>query len=498
MRRPLWMLITLSILLGIAPLERRVAAQIGGSAAPDVRGIYLYSLNTVVDKLPGNSPQVMQALAEPGVDGFTLVENWSSIEPARGVFEWDNTPGGQGHFDEWVHAAVTAGKKINLAIRAGQDTPCWLFDLASQPCGPGYVGSYGGARAFIFEASAHQGLTNNPVCETVTIAVPWDPVFLREWDAMLAGVADHLRRLGAYDSVVQLRLTGVNRTTDEFRLPEEILPQPCTDADGVVHQNTNAISTWLAAGYRPWLLFLAWGAIDFSFERNFPGKVFNVPIIPVDTGHGQYPFPEIDGRGCVYTSIVPKATWSVPPAIPPRTCTNDVDLATADSQLDAVLSSLLLVSDLNAGGRLAVEFENLDTSQPASPRVVEAANQLGAMPAFMTNNFMATQQGAGAGAACSGGIQQPVPCASSADYLSLLEIGIHPCHDAPSDVFCRSDTLQSAFIEVFAPDVVEFPDAIQQAHDELFAPPPALTALFEPRARHPDRESSATSHRRTW
>jgi hypothetical protein len=473
------LLVIFVILLAGASFQARVGAQAGNPSAPDIRGIYLYSLNTVVDKFPANSPQVTHALSEPGVDGFTLVENWSSVEPERGVFEWDKLPDGQqGHFDQWVHAAVSAGRKINLAIRAGQDTPCWMFDLASQPCGPGYLGSYAGAREFTFVAASHQGQTQHP-CEVVSMAAPWDPVFLREWDAMLAGVAAHLRAIGAYGSVALVRQTGVNRTTDEFRLPEEILPQPCTDANGIVHQNTNAISTWLAAGYRPWLLFLAWDAIDASFQRNFPGKTFNVPIIPIDTGRGQYPFPEIDARGCVYTAIVPKSSWTVPPAIPANTCTNNADLDTAKSQLKTVLSSFLWLSDVNAFGRLVVEFENLDTAEPASPTVVEASDELHSMMGFMTNNFVAAASsndpdndpGNNVGAACSGGFVQPVACGSDAEYLSLLEIGIYPCRNAPSDAFCRSATVQSAFIEVFAPDVVQFPSAICQAHNELLTTP---------------------------
>ena len=463
-------LVILVILLAGSSFQARVGAQAGIPAAPDIRGIYLYSLNTVVDKFPGNAPQVTQALSDHGVDGFTLVENWSQIEPQRGVFEWDNIPDGQGHFDQWVHAAVMAGRKINLAIRAGQDTPCWMFDLASHQCGSAYIGSYAGAHELTFEAASHQGLTAHP-CETVRMAAPWDPIFLREWDRMLAGVAQHLRAIGAYGSVALVRLTGVNRTTDEFRLPEEILSVPCTDTDGIVQQNTNAIATWLSAGYRPWLLFLAWGAVDASFEHNFPGKTFNVPIIPIDTGRGQYPFPEIDARGCVYTAIVPKTTWNVPPAIPANTCTNDVDLATANSQLHAMLFSLLALGDVTSGGRLAVEFENLDTAEPASPTVVEAADELQTASGFMTNNFLSAA-GQGVGAACSGGFgDMATACASWEDYLALLEIGIYPCRNAPSDTFCRSDTVQAAFIEVFAPDVLQFPQAIGQAHTELLTPP---------------------------
>lgn len=80
------------------------------------------------------------------------------------------------------------------------------------------------------------------------LAAPWDPAFLREWDNMLGAVAGRLRAIGAYGSIALVRETGVNRTTDELRLPEEVLPSPCVDTNNAPHANTNAISTWLAAG----------------------------------------------------------------------------------------------------------------------------------------------------------------------------------------------------------------------------------------------------------
>lgn len=364
---------------------------------------------------------------------------------------------------------MAAGRKVNLAIRAGEDTPCWLFETGGGACGAGYTGTYAGARRWRFEASPHQGLAK-PVCETVDIAAPWDPVFLAEWDAMLAAVAQHLHDIGAYDSVVLIRLTGINRTTDEFRLPEEILQSPCTDSSGQPHVDTNSISTWLAAGYRPALLEQAWDSITSSFARNFPDKTFNVPIIPIGTGHGQNPFPEIDDNGCVYTALVDSSEWPVPPAIPPQTCANTVAAADADGQLDDVLFDLLGIAAAKFPAHLVVEFENLELATPASPTVVDAAQTLGTMTGFMTNNYMAAV-GNGVGAACSGGFVDPQVCPDSASYLSLLNVGVYPCRTNQDNPWCQGNTLQSPFIEIFAPDAAAFPDAVLQGHIELHRSP---------------------------
>ncbi len=458
------------------------SAHAQGGAAPDAndRGIFLYTLNVAVEKSPADSPQMQRALAVPGTDGVTLVESWSAIEPALGVFAWDPpTPAGQSLFDQWISTAVSSGKRVNLAIRAGEYTPCWLFDSG---CPAGYSGGYAGAVPLAFESAPHQGQTRG--CEAVEIAAPWDPVFLREWDAMLAAVARHLRSTGAYGAVSMVRLTGINRTTDELRLPEEILstsfspPDPCT---------ANSITTWLAAGYRPSRLLQAWDAITSSFAEHFPDKTFNVPIIPDDTGQGQFPFPEIGDDGCVYTQVViPDPDCSVPPAIPSDTCGNP-------GEIPDLNQPLLELASQKFPGRLIVEFENLDTSRPASSAVVDAALNLGTMAGFMTNNYFAAQ--GAAGAACSGGFVTPQRCADSAAYLALLEIGIYPqVPDWMGQPFDRSTSLRSQYLEVLAPDVVPpecsgdaqppgcgYPNAIWQAHTLLVdVTPPQVTAAADP------------------
>ena len=449
------------------------------NAAPaqDARGIYVYSLNVAIDKDPGDAPQMVSALGQRGTDGITLVEGWKDIEPRRGVFQWDPpVPPGQSRFDRWVQTAISSGKKINLAIRAGVDTPTWLF----QPVALGGAG----ATPLTFQSSPHQGLSR-PNCDTVTIAAPWDPVFLAEWDSMLAAVAAHLHAIGGWDAVSMIRLTGVNRTTDEFRLPEEILTNPPAPCD------TNSIQTWLEASppYRPARLIDAWDRITTSFQTSFPGKTFNVPIIPIDTGQGQFPFPEIGDDGCVLSPPVP-----IPP--PTGVINACVDTGTADHQdarLNAVLTNLLALASEKFPGRLIVEFENLDFGKPASSTVIDASQNLGTMMGFMTNNYFAAK--GQAGAACSGGFVDPHRCVPS-DYLALLNTGIYPLVP-PLD---RSDSPRSQFIEVLDPDVLPpqctpanllscgYPDQIWRAHVELVDyTPPVITASADPATLWPPR-----------
>ena len=102
---------------------------------------------------------------------------------------------------------------------------------------------------------------------------------------MLSALSAHLKSTGAYGSITLLRLTGVNRTTEELRLPAE------TAASTGLACVSNSIATWQAAGYRPSLLLQGWNAVIGSFNKYFPDKSFSVAIIPNDA------FPGIDQSG---------------------------------------------------------------------------------------------------------------------------------------------------------------------------------------------------------
>jgi len=87
--------------------------------------------------------------------------------------------------------------------------------------------------------------------------------------------------------------------------------------------------------------------------------------------------------------------------------------------------------------------------------VIQAAQTLGTLAAFQTNNYFGST---GQGAACSEPVTNPTPC-TAATYLQLLQTGIYPLG--------QSDPLRAQYIEVFPANTNAFPDDIQQAHFEL-------------------------------
>ncbi len=402
------------------------------------RGIYVYSEH-LTEHLqdPQYAQQLTQALTVRGVDGLTLLLGWEVIEPSRGAYDWTL-------LDHWMSMAVSSGKQVALAIRAGQDTPCWLFQ--SPECGAGYTKSYAGAAPLRFLVSPHAGVGESK-CNSETIAAPWEPIFLSEWDSMLAAVAAHLKSTGTYSALTSVRITGIDRTTSELRLPAEILADPCV---------TNSLEAWLKATppYRPSRLLDAWDKLTNSFQRNFPDKYFGVEVIPTpsEARNLDYPFPAIDDNGCAYQPPWPKDRNN--PNYVTGVCLNTSNVTDQNAPLLALASRKF-------AGRLSVSFQWLDFSSPASPYVVYAAQTWRTMIGFQTNDLDKFER-----AACSGSAENPGLC-DSKTYLALLEVGIYPLG--------KTNSLRANYIEALPPDAIAFPDAIQQAHLELVPPQPTST-----------------------
>jgi hypothetical protein len=366
----------------------------------DLRGIYVYSSD--VSSISANYAQSLSnSLAVPGVDGLVLVIAWSAVEPTNHIFHWTN-------IDLWLNRAVALGKKVDLTITAGGDTPLWLFDPI--------IAGGAGATPLSFTISPHSGQTSN--CIPEIIAAPWDTNFLAAWKNLLSVLANHLKTVQTYDNVTLLRLTGINRTTDELRLPAETAQS--TGLDCV----SNAPAIWQAAGYTPDKLLFGWSNIVSTFKTYFPDKPLSVAIIPNNA------FPPIDNH------------------------TNLITGSNADAN-----EPLLALAAQELPGRLVVQFNFLMTGTSASAAVPAAAQTYGTLMAYQSNNYFGSS---GGGAACGGTAANPVIC-SNDTYLAELQEGIYP--------LSQTNSLRSQYIEVFPANALALTNAIWQAHLELFGGP---------------------------
>ena len=382
-----------------------VATAMAASAQTDLRGIYIYT-NDVSTVTNATANQLTQSFNIPGVDGVAIVIGWNAIEPSMGQYQWTV-------LDQWIAQVAALGKKIDLVVPAGSSIPAWLFQPA--PSGAG-------AAQLNFTVSPHAGETG--VCDTVNIPAPWDKAFLAQWDAMLAALSAHLKSAGTYNAITLLRLTGINRTTEELRLPAE------TAASTGLACVSNSIATWQQAGYRPSLLLQGWNAILASFMKSFPDKSFAVSIIPNNA------FPGIAEDGSAITGAIGDE--------------NDPLIMSAAQQLP---------------GRLVVQFDFLMPGDAAAAQVVDDASNFGTLMAFQTNEYLAGQ-----GAGCAEPISVTVPC-TTATFLAMLDEGIYPR--------TQTNPLRAQYIEVFHVNAAAFPADILQAHFQLIPPAISLVANAE-------------------
>jgi hypothetical protein len=364
-----------------------------GTVQTDLRGIYVGSYP--LPSKTADSIAVVQALTVPGVDGMVLVIGWKVIEPAKGRFSWTV-------LDQWTAIAMAAGKKIELSIREDL-SPSWLFQ--PRPAG-------GGVTALTFSFPRRP---SDSTCITESLPAPWDSTFLGRWDLMLDSVSAHLKSTGAYDAVVLLRLTGIDKDSDELHLPAlSSMKPPCA---------SNSVATWLAAGYRPSLLLRGWDGTTDAFKRHFPDKSFSVAIIASTN-----PFPPIAEDGTVYTDSIPNQSFP-----------------------------LLVLASKKFPGHLVIQNNSLYPYDAAQQETIQSAESLKTMIAFQTNEDI---RGVGAGCGHRGSSDDTTSCTETT-FLSELESGVYPLGP--------QDTLRAQYIEVYALNVNATPGAVLRAHNELLS-----------------------------
>ena len=377
----------------------------------DLRGVYVGSNDVTTD----SSESLAAALSVPGVDGLLLIIGWNELEPSKGRYRWDA-------LDQWMHRADSLRRNVTLSVRAGTKTPSWLF----QPPPSG-----AGAKKLGFSIARKSGAKG--VCEPDTIAAPWDTAFLAQWDSMLSNLAAHLRSVGSYGTLTILRLTGINRDTDELHLPAETAHS--TSLDCV----SDANATWQEAGYRPSFLLQGWNAITSSFQKHFPDKYFSVAIIAVT-----YPFPPISEDGTTFT-VTNHESLSVSQNLP-----------------------LLTLASHKFPGHLVIQNNSLYVTEPAEPQTIHAAQSLGTLLAFQTNEDLPPNNDKRA--AC-GGRGDTTAC-NAVTYLEMLERGIFPLG--------KDSSMRAEYIEVFAANVTSFPEDILLAHTELQGSHQTTVYPFDP------------------
>jgi hypothetical protein len=209
-----------------------------------LEGRFLPSSVGVYDLQDPNQLSINPAiLTNPDVDGVALRAWWNNLEPADGVYDWC-------YLDRPLDQAVAAGKVVTLSASAGIRTPDWVYAEGAAPFH--YTDSSGAPQV---------------------IPIPWDSVYLARWEDFVRAFGE---RYASNPAVVQVKLTGLNRDTNEVLLPR-------TTAD---------TAHWQGVGYTSTRVADAFEEIADTFARAFPNQQLAIIIVP----NG---LPDIDDQGRV-------------------------------------------------------------------------------------------------------------------------------------------------------------------------------------------------------
>jgi hypothetical protein len=229
------------------------AAPARTAALPIIHGIY------VTQDIGRPIPAAV--LASPAVDGVVLRIYWNTLEPSPGRFEFSA-------LDRDIASVVSAGKRYTLGVIVGTYTPAWVAKA--------------GARVLPFTVSPHNGAGN---CRSINVPEPWDRVYLKSLDGMIAALGAHIRSNATrFNAMTQVKVTGIGEYTEETRMPIE------TPAMSSTCRLTDAVPDWRAHGYRPSLVEKAWNNLLNSWAAAFPGRSLGNNFINKS-------FPGIDESG---------------------------------------------------------------------------------------------------------------------------------------------------------------------------------------------------------
>ena len=177
------------------PPRRRLASILqfafaGISLAGFARGVQADVPRGVFCLLPAGQKCSSSALANPNVDGISIRQAWSDLEPTEGHYDWT-------YLDTEIARAASAGKPVLLRILTQSSKPAWVTAA---------VTAAGGT---FFSFNDGDGVRT-------TIPVFWDPTFLAKKTAMIAALGAHF---GGNATVKIVAISFANGSSEDWNVP---------------------------------------------------------------------------------------------------------------------------------------------------------------------------------------------------------------------------------------------------------------------------------------
>jgi len=197
--------------------------------------------------IKAGAPTGLSVLSNPDVDGISLREGWSAVNPSEDVYDWS-------YFDAEITKAQNAGKKVLIRVSdGGKSLPAWVV-AASKAAGE---------PTFSFYETVAQGGA------LITEPVFWAPTLLAKKAKLIAAFG------ARYDSnptvaIVTCQFAGARN--DDWNVPSG------TTVDGIPPTGSTETSRWLAAGYTTAKMVNAGNQVINSTMAAFPNKPVGLAI----------------------------------------------------------------------------------------------------------------------------------------------------------------------------------------------------------------------------
>ena len=219
----------------------------------------------------GGPSQLLQSTWDnPDIDGAVLRLLWKDFQYDTGtaiVTDWTA-------IDREFREAIKRGKMISINIHAGEDTPAFIFnDYDRDPVTAGLQQPPESTVAPVLVKDYGSDDAVPRSCGSLMkLGSPADPAYVAKIQGLYDTLAAHFKADARFFQVLgYVKVTGLNLTTGEARLPKRCLDP---DASGVPNACSCNTQVWAQAahGYTPGALYTFYNNVESRIFTAFGGE----------------------------------------------------------------------------------------------------------------------------------------------------------------------------------------------------------------------------------
>lgn len=191
---------------------------------------------------------------DTNITGITLLSYWKNMNPAKGVYDWTR-------IDEIGNKCQQNGLYIAFNIAAGCKSPDWILNEVP---------------TLTFLEFHHVGTLVDARPIVYVQPVIWDSIYIDSYVNFIRALGVHCATKNYWNKINIVSLTGVNRTTEEVRLPLLV------DLSLGGNSSTNADSLWATVGYSSAKVIATFKVFALAWAAAFPASVLSYAHIATE------------------------------------------------------------------------------------------------------------------------------------------------------------------------------------------------------------------------